>query len=197
MKTRKKKDIFGGMNVARLRGERLGCNVAFSFAHRLQFDAGQDPLKLCRRDEDMLAIGAAHGALETTAFESFHPDRDAIGIPVQKLNTIAALIEEHEQAAIAHIALKVILDDAVETIEALPHIDGLAVQVDGDRRAESEHGDYATCSRISEMEPIALKGTRRVTPLGSLISIAVDGASVVWTLRKATLLLLSASLRFQ
>ena len=48
------------MNVARFRGERLGCNVAFSLAHRLQFDAGQDP---------------------------------------QKLDTIAALIEEHEQAA--------------------------------------------------------------------------------------------------
>jgi len=32
---------------------------------------------------------------------------------------LSALIEEHEQAAIAHIALKVIPDDAVETIEAL------------------------------------------------------------------------------
>lgn len=81
----------------------------------------------------MLAIGDAHGALKAPSLESLHPDRDAIGIPVQKLDTIAALIEEHEQAAIAHIALKVILDDAVETIEALAHIDGLAVQVDGYR----------------------------------------------------------------
>jgi hypothetical protein len=130
-------------------------------------------------------------------FLLLHPDRNAIGIPVQKLDTIAALIKEHEQAAIAHIAMKVILDDAVETIEALAHIDGLAVQVDGNRRAESEHRDYATCSRISEMELIALNGTRRVTTLGSLISMAVDCVSVVWTLRKATLSLLSASLRFQ
>lgn len=75
------------MHLACLRGERLGCNVAFSLAHRLQLDAGQDPLKLCSRDEDMLAVGAAHGALETTAFESLHPDRDAIGIPVLKLDT--------------------------------------------------------------------------------------------------------------
>jgi hypothetical protein len=70
----------------------------------------------------MRAIGAAHGALKAPAFESLHPDRDANGISVEKLDTIVALIEEHEPAAIAYIALKVILDDAV--LSELPHTEG-------------------------------------------------------------------------
>jgi hypothetical protein len=88
----------------------------------------------------MLAIGTAHRALEATSLEPLHPDGDPIGVPVQKLDTIASVIEKHEQAAIADIALEVVLDDAIEAAETLAHIDRLGVQVDGDQRAEGKHG---------------------------------------------------------
>ncbi|XZE47001.1 hypothetical protein SH467x_000457 [Pirellulaceae bacterium SH467] len=41
------------------------------------------------------------------------------------------MVQEHEQATIAHVALKVILNDPEETVEALAHIDGLGMQVNG------------------------------------------------------------------
>lgn len=94
----------------------------------------------------MLAVGTAYGALEASSLESLHPDGNAVGIPVQELDAIASLVEEHEQAPLADISLEVVLDDAIEAVKALAHIDRLGVQVDGDRRAEGKHGAYATCS---------------------------------------------------
>lgn len=76
-------------------------------------------------DDRMLAIGAPKWSLEAALFESLHPDGDAIGIPIEDLNAIKSLIEEHEKSSIAHIATEVALDDTKEPIEALAHIDGL------------------------------------------------------------------------
>jgi hypothetical protein len=44
----------------------------------------------------MLAIGAPKWSLEAALFESLHPDGDAIGIPIEDLNTIESLVEEHK-----------------------------------------------------------------------------------------------------
>jgi len=91
----------------------------------------------------MLAIGTANKSLKVTSLTSLHPDSDAIGIAAQDFNRIAALIEEHKKAYVAHIALKVIFDNAVEVVEAVAHIDNrLAVTVDLDAIAEIEYGDY-------------------------------------------------------
>jgi hypothetical protein len=86
-------------------------------------------------DDHMLAIGAPEWPLEAALFESLHPDGDAIGIPIEDLNTIESLIEEHKQSSVAHIALEIALDDTKEPIEALAHVDGLGVQIDRHRRA--------------------------------------------------------------
>jgi hypothetical protein len=56
---------------------------------------------------------------------SLHPDRNAIGIPIEDLNAIESLIEEHEESSVTHIATEVALDDTKEPIEALAHVDGL------------------------------------------------------------------------
>ena len=47
-------------------------------------------------DDHMLAIGAAKRPLEATLFEALHPDSDAIGIPIENLDAIESLVEEHE-----------------------------------------------------------------------------------------------------
>lgn len=86
-------------------------------------------------DDHMLAISAPEWPLEAALFESLHPDRDAIGIPIEDLNTIESLIEEHKQSSVAHIAVEIALDDTKEPIEALAHVDGLGVQIDRHRRA--------------------------------------------------------------
>ena len=86
-------------------------------------------------DDHMLAIGAPEWPLEAALFESLHPDGDAIGIPIEDLNTIESLIEEHKQSSVAHIAVEIALDDTKEPIEALAHVDGLGVQIDRHRRA--------------------------------------------------------------
>jgi hypothetical protein len=92
----------------------------------------------------MLPIGASNWALKAASLQSLHPNSDSIGVPVQELDPIQAMVQEHEQATIAHVALKVILNDPEETVEALAHIDWLGMQVNGNRRVESEHGNYAT-----------------------------------------------------
>ena len=75
----------------------------------------------------MLAIGAAQGSLKATLFETLHPDRDPIGIPIEELDPIPALIEEHEKTSVSNILIQVGLDNAKEPIETLAHIDGLRV----------------------------------------------------------------------
>jgi hypothetical protein len=92
----------------------------------------------------VLSIGTSNRALKAASLQSLHPNSDSVGIPVQELDPIQAMVQEHEQAAITHIALKVILDNPEETVEALAHIDWLGMQVNGNRRVESEHGNYAT-----------------------------------------------------
>jgi hypothetical protein len=47
-------------------------------------------------DDHMLAIGAAKRPLKATLFETLHPDGDAIGIPIEDLDPIESLIEEHK-----------------------------------------------------------------------------------------------------
>jgi len=92
-------------------------------------------LKLRVSDDHMLAIGAPKWPLEAALFESLHPDGDAIGIPIEDLDAIESLIEEHKQSSVAHIATEVALDDTKEPIEALAHVDGLGVQIDRHRWA--------------------------------------------------------------
>ena len=96
-------------------------------------------MKLCMSDDHMLAIGAAKRPLEAALFETLHPDGDAIGIPIEDLNTIESLIEEHKQSSVAHIATEIALDDTKEPIEAFAHIDGLGVQIDWNRGVRSKH----------------------------------------------------------
>ena len=47
-------------------------------------------------DDHMLAIGAAKRPLKATLFETLHPDSDTIGIPIENLDAIESLVEEHE-----------------------------------------------------------------------------------------------------
>jgi hypothetical protein len=79
----------------------------------------------------MLPIGTSNRALKAAFLQTLHPNSDSVGIPVQELDPIQAMVQEHEQATIAHVALKVILDNPEETVEALAHIDGLGMQVNG------------------------------------------------------------------
>jgi len=47
-------------------------------------------------DDHMLAIGAAKRPLKATLFETLHPDSDTIGIPIEDLDAIESLVEEHK-----------------------------------------------------------------------------------------------------
>lgn len=96
-------------------------------------------MKLRVGDDHMLAIGTPKRSLVTAFFKAFHPDSDTIGVPIQDLDPVEAVVEEHEQAAVAYISIQVTFDDPKEPIEALAHIDGLGVQVDGNRGVGREH----------------------------------------------------------
>jgi hypothetical protein len=140
-----KREIFGCPKRAESGSQRDGDGIALSLAHGLQFDAGKDPLQLGGRNHHMLAIRGARWALEAASLEALHPNGDAIGVPVQELDSIASMVQEHEQAAFAHIAPKIVLDDSEEAIETLAHVDGFGMQVDGDRGAQSQH-DAMRCA---------------------------------------------------
>ncbi len=47
-------------------------------------------------DDHVLAIGAAKRSLKATLFETLHPDSDTIGIPIEDLDSIESLVEEHK-----------------------------------------------------------------------------------------------------
>ena len=47
-------------------------------------------------DDHVLAIGAAKRPLKATLFETLHPYSDTIGIPIENLDAIESLVEEHE-----------------------------------------------------------------------------------------------------
>jgi hypothetical protein len=89
----------------------------------------------------MLSVDTSNRPLKATSLKTLHPNGDSIGIPIQELDPVEAMVQEHEQAPIAHVAMEVVLDNPKKTVEALAHIDRFGMQVDGDRRIESEHDD--------------------------------------------------------
>ena len=87
----------------------------------------------------MFSIGASQRSLEASLFQTFHPDSDTIGVPVHQLDAIASIVEEHEQAPVANIALEICFDDPKEPIETLAHVDGFSMKIDWDRGVDCEH----------------------------------------------------------
>jgi hypothetical protein len=71
--------------------------------------------------------------------QTFHPDRDSIGIPVHQLDAIASAVEENEQATVANVALEICFDDPKEPIETLAHVDGFSMKIDWDRGVDCAH----------------------------------------------------------
>jgi len=47
-------------------------------------------------DDHMLTIGAATRPLKATLFDTLHPDSNTIGIPIEDLDAIESLVEDHE-----------------------------------------------------------------------------------------------------
>ena len=57
-------------------------------------------------------------------------DCKPIVIPIEELDTVATMIEEQEQTALANVPSEVIGDYSKEAIKALSHIDRLGMQED-------------------------------------------------------------------
>ncbi len=58
---------------------------------------------------------------------------------MHELDAIATSVEEHEQATVSDIELKIVFDNPKESVKALACIDGLSVKINLDRGTEREH----------------------------------------------------------
>ena len=107
--------------------------------HGSQVDAREDRLQFTGRYDNVLVIAGAQWSLKATAFQSLHPNREAIAVPVHDLDSVAAQVEKDEQSTLACIGPQVTFDDAKEPIKTLSHIDGTSVQIDRHLRVYREH----------------------------------------------------------
>ena len=102
-------------------------DIAFLQLDVFEIDASENRLQFTWWDGEMLAVAGSQRSLKATTFQSLHPDRQSVAVPIHDLDTIATQVEEDKQAAVADIACQVLLDDSKESIKALSHIDWLGV----------------------------------------------------------------------
>ena len=77
--------------------------------------------------------------MEATLFETFGADPEPGTIPDEKLDAIAGTIAEGEDMTAQRVLLKLVRDDTVEPIKALPHVGGTGDDEDTGRGAQCDH----------------------------------------------------------
>src|SRR6516165_1374235 len=171
-----------------------GCDRFFDYWHGTliplalpngsQIDAGENERQLGSAHFDRHSIAGDHGKLERTGFESFVPDRQAVTIPIEDLESVAASIHEQEQVAGGGILAKGRGHQAGERIKALAEIGGWSVEEHSDGMREADHREppvsvlapTTALTRRQARRAFAV-GIRMRTPLGK--SASMESSSVV------------------
>src|SRR5271166_4552763 len=107
-----------------------GAGVAFTALRRGHVDAGEKQSQV-RRGElkaglPRSAIGAGRGIefLKGAGLESLVPDDQAVWLPEEDLDAIAAAVEEQEEMSGERILPEMLVDHSQEAVEALAHVGG-------------------------------------------------------------------------
>jgi hypothetical protein len=87
-----------------------------------------------------MVVGWGCGELEGAFFESFGPDSQAVLIPVEEFEPIAATVAEDEQIPGEWVLFEVIADDSGKTIEALTHVGGRDADEHTPGQRQTQHG---------------------------------------------------------
>jgi hypothetical protein len=70
--------------------------------------------------------------LERAEFQSFHPNRDSIAVPVHQLQPIQSAIEKQKQITATDIPLELGLHKGGKAVETAPHVRWLGVKKNAD-----------------------------------------------------------------
>src|ERR1700676_2554108 len=105
-------------------------------------------------------------------------DDEAVLVPVQQLDAVAALIAKHEDVPGEGIVVEVLPHLLGQAVEAAAEIDGLGAEPDADSRREAQHGGRPSsrsrrCRSVAASKPGA---TRSVGPPASTSSMAAGVA---------------------
>ena len=111
------------------------------------------------------AAGGASRPLEGAAFQTLHPDRQAVPIPMDQLDAIQAAVEKQKHVPAADVASELGLHDGVEPVEALSHIGRLGVQVDlrlpqGRQKRGGEHRGASPVTNSRRLPGTPRRGDR-------------------------------------
>ena len=64
-----------------------------------------------------------------------HPQ--PVAIPAEQLDSVATLVQEHEQAALEDVLVKLVADDGDQPIVRLAEVDGFAAEINRRLRIEA------------------------------------------------------------
>src|SRR6266851_4115276 len=87
-----------------------------------QINAAQDERQLHPRQADAGALGVEDWQLKSAGLKALVPNRQAVVVPIQQLQAVAAAIDEHVQAAGEHVAREMFLRHSQQAVEATTHV---------------------------------------------------------------------------
>ena len=85
----------------RLRSARA--TEALASARRGKLHTSDDHRKLCRIDANALRAISRGYNLERSLLESLVPDHEPVAMPLQRLDAVAALVDEQEETAVGRV----------------------------------------------------------------------------------------------
>src|ERR1700691_5978855 len=159
----------------------MGCSVervSLPTFHARQFDPRKQQCQIGRVHFDVSGAWQREWSLESPAFQTLHPNGQPVAIPIHQLESIPSAIEKQKQITRAHVTLELGLDDGVQAIEALAHVDVLGIEVDS--RWRERHGKRQGLHRFAPCSsgcPRRLHGTRRYVSPASTGRYSPDSES--------------------
>jgi len=72
----------------------------------------------------------ASGEVESLRLQALEPKTEAVALPIQNLDPVAGLVEEHEEHGVEHGDLDVQLDQRSQAINGFSKVDGFWIEID-------------------------------------------------------------------
>src|SRR5438034_8460302 len=143
-----------------------------------------------RRTQGHAGLARAGGwPAEGPLLEALVDDDEAVLVPVQQLDAVAALVAKHEDVSGQGIGLQVLADLLGQAVKAAPQIDRLAAEPDADGGRKAQHGGTSSstassCRNVAGSKP---GGTRtRRPPVRTTSTLPARAGSSSGTTRTGT-----------